>query len=170
VLDRVKLAFGDNARTLYWIDLATGAVKRAAAEPVYSPIDTLRTSWSPDSRWLAYTLTTKVGFQTISLYFLEQDRSVPLTDGPAEAGEPVFDAGGKYLFFLASTDAGPVKNRFDQSFTDMPQIAERIDSIVIGNRGHVDRPAQIIRAVSLPKGWIVVLREVSAVTTAHVIP
>jgi tricorn protease len=61
-----------------------------------------------------------VGFQTISLYSLDQDRSFPLTDGLAEAGEPVFDVGGKYLFFLALTDAGPVKNWFDQSFTDMP--------------------------------------------------
>ena len=118
--DSKKLAFVDNARTLYWIDLASGAVKLVAAEPVYSPINTLSTSWSPDSRWLAYTLTNKVGFQAISLYSLDQDRSFPLTDGLAEAGEPVFDAGGKYLFFLASTDAGPVKNWFDQSFTDMP--------------------------------------------------
>ena len=77
--DSKKLAFVDNARTLYWIDLATGAVKRVAAEPVYSPVDTLSTSWSPDSRWLAYTLTNKVGFQTISLYSLDQDRSFPLT-------------------------------------------------------------------------------------------
>ena len=61
-----------------------------------------------------------MGFQTISLYSLDQDRSFPLTDGLAEASEPIFDAGGKYLFFLASTDAGPVKNWFDQSFTDMP--------------------------------------------------
>jgi tricorn protease len=118
--DGKKLAFLDNARTLYWIDLAAGAVKRVAAEPIYSPIETLSASWSPDSRWLAYTLTNKAGFQTIRLYSLEQDRSFPLTDGLAEAGEPVFDAAGKYLFFLASTDAGPVKNWFDQSFTDMP--------------------------------------------------
>ena len=118
--DSKKIAFIDNSRTLYWIDLASGAVKRVAAEPVYSPINTLSASWSPDSRWLAYTLTNKVGFQTISLYSLDQDRSFPLTDGLAEAGEPVFDASGKYLFFLASTDAGPVKNWFDQSFTDMP--------------------------------------------------
>ena len=60
--DSKKLAFIDNSRTLYWIDLATGAVKRVAAEPVYSPINTLSASWSPDSRWLAYTLTNKVGF------------------------------------------------------------------------------------------------------------
>ena len=121
--DSKKIAFIDNARTLSWIDLATGAVKRVAAEPVYSPIKTLSASWSPDSNWLAYTLTNKVGFQTIWLYSLDQDKSHPLTDGLAEAGEPVFDAGGKYLYFLASTDAGPVKNWFDQSFTDMPADA-----------------------------------------------
>ena len=118
--DSKKIAFLDNTRTLSWIDLASGAVKRVAAEPIYSPIKTMGASWSPDSRWLAYTLTNRVGFQRISLYSLDQDRSYPLTDGLAEASDPVFDAGGKFLSFLASTDAGPVKNWFDQSFTDMP--------------------------------------------------
>ena len=118
--DSKKIAFVDNSRTLLWIDLASGVVRRVAAEPVYGPIDILSASWSPDSRWLAYTLSNKVGFQTLSLYALDQDRSFPLTDGLAEAGEPVFDASGKYLFFVASTNAGPVKNWFDQSFTDMP--------------------------------------------------
>lgn len=118
--DSKKIAFIDNARTLFWIDLANGTVRRVGAEPVYSPIKTLSASWAPDSKWLAYSLTNKVGFQTVSLYSLEQDKSFPLTDGLSEAGSPAFDAGGKYLYFLASTDAGPVKNWFDQSFTDMP--------------------------------------------------
>ena len=75
--------------------------------------------WSPDSKWLAYTLTNRAGFQTIQLYALGPDQSHALTDGLIEAGEPAFDAGGKYLYFLGSTDAGPVKNWFDQSNTDM---------------------------------------------------
>src|SRR5208337_3019577 len=37
--------------------------------------------------------------------------------------------------------------RSDDVIGARPQIAEGIDSIVIGNRGHVDRLAQIIRAV-----------------------
>src|SRR5262249_44603475 len=49
------------------------------------------------------------------------DKSHPVTDGLVEAGEPVFDRGGKYLYFLASTDAGPALNWFDQSFTEMMQ-------------------------------------------------
>ena len=117
--DSEKIAFIDNSRTMYWIDLASGAMKRIAADSVYGPINTLSCAWSPDSRWLAYTRTNRAGFQTIELYALGPDRSYPLTDGLIETGQPVFDSNGKYLYFLGSTDAGPVKNWFDQSFTDM---------------------------------------------------
>jgi tricorn protease len=119
--DSEKIAFIDNSRTLSWITLTTGIVKHIATEPIYGPVNTLSYSWSPDSKWLAYTFTNKTGFQSIRLYALESDKSFPLTDGLVESGEPVFDAGGKYLYFLASTDAGPVKNWFDQSFFDMRQ-------------------------------------------------
>ena len=109
------------ARTLSWIDLGSGAVKRVAAEPVYSPIKTLSSSWSPDSEvaGLHADQQGRVPDRSGSIRSTRTSR-IPLTDGLAEAGEPVFDAGGKYLYFLASTDAGPVKNWFDQSFTDMP--------------------------------------------------
>jgi tricorn protease len=117
--DSRKVAFIDNARTLYLVDLGSSAVKRIAAEPIYSPINNLSYTWSPDSKWLAYTLTNRAGFQTIKLYALESEQSHPLTDGLIESGEPVFDPSGKYLYFLASTDSGPVKNWFDQSNTDM---------------------------------------------------
>ena len=42
-------------------------------------------------------------------------QSRPITDGLSDAIDPVFDAGGKYLYFLASTDAGPVNQWFAQS-------------------------------------------------------
>jgi tricorn protease len=119
--DGKKIAFIDNARTLYWIDLATGAVKRIAAEPIYGPNRAARAkyTWSPDSKWLAYSLTNRTGFQAVWLYDLASDKSHSVTDGLVEAGEPVFDRGGKYLYFLASTDAGPANNWFDQSFSEM---------------------------------------------------
>ncbi len=117
--DSQKIAYIDNARALYWIDLATGAKKWIDAEPVYSPINTLSYRWSPDSKWLAYTLSSRAGFQSIQLYSIATTKSHALTDGLIEAADPVFDASGKYLYFLGSTDAGPVKNWFDQSNTDM---------------------------------------------------
>jgi tricorn protease len=123
--DSKKIALIDNSRTLYWIDLASGNLKRIAAEPIYGPNRASRTtySWSPDSKWLAYSLTNRAGFQAIWLYDLAADKSHTVTDGLAEAGEPVFDTNGKYLYFLASTDAGPVNNWFDQSNTDMLSTA-----------------------------------------------
>ena len=121
--DSKNIAFLDNARAVYCIDLDTGAVKRIAAEPIYSPINTLSFVWSPDSKWLAYTLTNRVGFQTIRLFSLAAAQSHAVTDGLIEAGEPAFDPGGKYLYFLGSTDAGPVKNWFDQSNADMQETS-----------------------------------------------
>src|SRR5262249_4350372 len=40
-------------------------------------------------------------------------------DGLGDAIDPVFDASGKYLFFLSSTDAGPANQWFAQSNADM---------------------------------------------------
>ncbi len=117
--DSKKIAFIDNARVLYWIDLGTGTVKRIAAEPIYSPINTLSFDWSPDSKWLAYTLTNRAGFQTIQLYALGPDQSHAADRRPHRGRRAGFDSSGKYLYFLGSTDAGPVKNWFDQSNTDM---------------------------------------------------
>ena len=123
--DSKKVAYIDNSRTIYWIDLASGTVKRVAAEPIYGPTRTSRTkyAWSPDSKWLAYSLINRAGFQAIWLHAIDSDKSHPLTDGLAEAHEPAFDRSGKYLYFLASTDAGPANNWFDQSFTDMQPTA-----------------------------------------------
>ncbi len=45
-------------------------------------------------------------------YSLETGKATPITDGMTEATEPVFDASGKYLYFLSSNDTGMSKHRF----------------------------------------------------------
>jgi len=119
--DSQKISFADNSESLFWIDLKTGAVKKFGQEYYYSPFRsrTMTTVWSPDSQWIAYSLNTTASIQRIHVYSLEQDKSFPITDGLSEAAEPVFDKSGKYLYFFGSTDAGPVKNWFDQSAADM---------------------------------------------------
>jgi tricorn protease len=119
--DSKKLAFVDNANTLFWIDLASGAVKKIAAEPIYGPAElrSLRAAWSPDSQWIAYALHDPAEYRKIHLYSLAANQSHAVTDGLSDATEPVFDPSGKYLFFFASTDAGPVNQWFAQSNADM---------------------------------------------------
>jgi len=121
--DGRKIAFADNSLTLYWIDVQTGAVKKIASEYLYQVgvQAWMPTSWSPDSKWLAYTLSTPTFFRRVFVHSLEQGKSFPVTDGLSDADEPVFAPDGKHLFFRASTDAGPVRQWFDMSNSDLRQ-------------------------------------------------
>ena len=101
------------------IDLASGVVKPVGSDAIYGPVDGMTYAWSPDSKWIAYTIANKAQFRSVWLYSVDDGKTQRLTDGLAETVEPTFDASGKYLYFLASTDAGPVKNWFDQSNADM---------------------------------------------------
>jgi len=119
--DSGKIAFADNSWSLYWLDLKSGAVKKVASDKLFGPanLKSIGGSWSSDSKWIAYTVSSATYFRQIRVYSLDQDKSFPVTDGLSDAAEPVFDAAGQYLYFFASTDAGPVRQWFDQSNADM---------------------------------------------------
>ncbi len=63
-------------------------------------------NWSPDSKWLVYSKRLPNYLGAIFLYSLETGQSSRITDGMSDARLPVFDPGGKYLYFTASTDSG----------------------------------------------------------------
>ena len=117
--DSKKIAFVDNSRTLYWLDTGSGAMKKVASDYFYGPIQYLHPAWSPDSKWIAYATNNQAYVNRVYAYSLEQDKAFPITDGLSDASEPVFDRSGKYLYFLASTDAGPVNNWFSLETNDL---------------------------------------------------
>jgi tricorn protease len=117
--DSRKIAFVDNSRTLYWLDTGTGAMKKVASDYFYGPIKYLHPAWSPDSKWIAYAINNPAYVNRVYAYSLEQEKAFPVTDGLSDASEPVFDRSGKYLYFLASTDAGPVNNWFSLETNDL---------------------------------------------------
>ncbi len=119
--DSKKITYVDNGRNFYLMDLASGVVTKIDSDELYQPgpFRPAHGDWSADSRWIAYTRLTLTNFEQVFLYSIEQQKSFAVSDGLSNAVEPVFDQGGKYLYFLASTDAGPVVNWFDQSNADM---------------------------------------------------
>ncbi len=123
--DSQKIAYADNSLTLFWLDLKTGTHKKIGAEYIYQPGDQadMDMSWSPDSKWLAYTVSTQTFFRRVFVYSLDQDKSFPITDGLSDVAEPAFDPSGKYLYFFASTDAGPARQWFDQSNADLRETS-----------------------------------------------
>jgi hypothetical protein len=62
--------------------------------------------WSPDSRWIAYARRLDNQFRAIFVYSVETGRTEQVTDGMSDATWPAWDASGKYLYFLASTNYG----------------------------------------------------------------
>jgi tricorn protease len=122
--DSKRLSFSDNSMTLFLLDVATGALTKVASDPLYGPAPVLHHAWSPDSRYLAYTQNTPTYFNRLFLYSVADGKSFPVSDGLADATSPAFDASGKYLYFLVSTDAGPVNDWFSQANADMRAVQQ----------------------------------------------
>jgi len=119
--DSKKIAFVDNGRNLYILDIESGIIKKIDSDEVYFPgaFRQIFGDWSSDSKWILYTKLLKTNFREVFLYSIDQQKTFAVTDGMSDAAEPVFDPNGQYIYFLASTDAGPVVNWFDLSNQDM---------------------------------------------------
>jgi tricorn protease len=122
--DSKKLSYSDNSRTIYILDVASGSQTKVSTDPLYGPDPVLNHAWSPDSRYLAYTRNTPTYFNRLYIYSVGEGKSYPVSDGLADVRHPVFDASGKYLYFLVSTDAGPVNDWFSQSNADMRTVQQ----------------------------------------------
>lgn len=110
----------DNHVTLWVIDVASGRATKVDAETYHDPARSFDATWSPDSRWVAYSRNLENHLRAIFVYSLEQDRAFQVTDGMSDAVAPAFDAGGKYLYFLASTNYGPQTSWLEMSSIDRP--------------------------------------------------
>lgn len=79
--------------------------------------------WSPDSKWIAYQRDLENQLNAIFLYSLDTHKFTQVTDGMSDATSPAFDANGKYLYFLASTNDGPSNAGIDLSSLDRSQTS-----------------------------------------------
>ena len=119
--DSKKIAFVDNSRSIYVYDREKDRITKIASDVLYTPgvFRELFGDWSHDSNWIAYTIVKKTHFEQAFVYSVSENKSYPVSDGYSSVSSPEFDPSGKYLYMLASTDAGPVVNWFDQSNQDM---------------------------------------------------
>ena len=118
--DSKKVSYVDNGRNLYVTTIASGKTVKITQDILFIPGDLreLFSDWSFDSNWIAYTKVIDTNFEKAFLYSLSENKSYELTDGLSNVTSPIFDPSGKYLYLLASTDAGPLVNWFDQSNID----------------------------------------------------
>jgi tricorn protease len=105
--DNKKIAYEDCHLNVWYVALEKKTPVKVDKDRSLAGQGNLSPHWSPDSKWLAYVKRLPNYLGAIFLYSLETGQSRQITDGMSDAGLPVFDPGGKYLYFTASTDSGP---------------------------------------------------------------
>jgi tricorn protease len=118
--DGTKLLFTNTDYRVLVMDVASGKVTDVDGEEYANPRRSLDPVWSPDSRWVAYTKRLDNMYRAVFVYDTKTGEKHQLTDGMADALTPVFDAGGKYLYFLGSTDFALSSSWLDMSAYDRP--------------------------------------------------
>lgn len=113
--DSNHIAFSDKTGSLFIVDLAPAPAAGAGladGEPIFVDKDQAWRmsyySWSPDSRWLAYSKRTDNYLSVIMIYDTKEHKTKQVTSDYYNDENPVFDPEGKYLFFYSNRDFKPV--------------------------------------------------------------
>ena len=99
-----RLAFSDNEHRLWIVPVAGGEPVQVAQDRYNEMHDQ---AFSPDGRWLAYSITAPNQLTGIWLYNVESHKATAVSDGRSNDFSPAFDPAGKYLLFLSSRHENP---------------------------------------------------------------
>ena len=118
--DGKQILVQDNHRNLWTIEVASGKATRIDVDSYPDPARQFDATWSPDSRWVAYSKNLPSRLRAIFVYSLADQKAHQVTDGLADSISPAFDLNGKYLYFLASTNYGPSTGWLEMSSLERP--------------------------------------------------
>src|SRR5205814_1765544 len=128
--DGKHIGYSNSRGEIWYADVASGKTTRVDADPLGPQFGQgTPFAWSPDSRWITYGRSIKNRLNAVFVYDLQRAAATRVTDGLSDASNPVFDASGKYLYFVASTDAGPASD-FSMTTYDHP-ITRSLYAIVL---------------------------------------
>ncbi len=116
--DSEKLVWVDHAMRVQLLDVASGEVTTLdrGLWMTHGGLSGWSASWSPDSRWIAWSRGTDNRNEAIFLHDTEADSTRRVTSGFYSDRDPVFGPEGDYLFFLTSRAFEPVYSAFANSW------------------------------------------------------
>jgi len=126
--DGKSIAFSNSRGEIWYADVASGRTTRVDVNPL-GDAGAVSLSWSADSRWITYPRSIENHLSAVFVYDKTSGTVTRVTDGMSDATSPAFDAGGKYLYFVASTDAGPASD-FSMTTYDHP-VTRSLYAIVL---------------------------------------
>ncbi len=113
--DSKKLLYADKSLRLYYVDIAT---KKPVLIDQGKYEDVTDYQWSPDSQWVVYAKAAENQNDAIYLYSLKDRKITPVTTSFTNSWNPVFDPGGKYLYFLSNRTYNEVMGAYDTEFSN----------------------------------------------------
>ncbi|MDQ2832570.1 MAG: PDZ domain-containing protein [Acidobacteriota bacterium] len=128
--DSRKLAYIDKRLNVWYLDLEHPTPVKLDTDVYFDFSPGMNPAWSPDSRWVVYTKLLKNRMRAVLLYSLETGKASMVTDGLSDTEHAVFDKSGKYLFFTASTNAGPGSFMLDMT-SDTSQVTRSVYAAVL---------------------------------------
>ena len=118
--DGSQIVLQDSHKSLWTVAVTSGTATKIDTDNYPDPFRQSDATWSPDSKWLAYSKNLPTHLRAIFVYSVADKKVHQLSDGLADSITPAFDAGGKYLYFLASTNYGPSTGWLEMSSIDRP--------------------------------------------------
>ena len=102
--DGKYIAFVDDDVRFRVLTLATGNIQTIDTGGMNLERGNTGLTWSPDSKWLAYSKTAENNFRQLKVWSMATKTVHDLTNTFADSFSPSWDADGKRLYFLASTE------------------------------------------------------------------
>jgi tricorn protease len=120
--DSRKIAYTDQKLNLWYVDIDHPQPVKVATDTYFTFAGSrgMNPAWSPDSGWIAYTKLLVNRMRAVFVFSLASGKSTQITDGMSDAEHAAFDKSGKYLYFTASTNAGPAGYPLDMSSLTHP--------------------------------------------------
>lgn len=134
--DSKKVAFTDKRLALWVADVESGKTARIDTS-TYSYQEEWRPVWSHDGRWLAYSKHLPNRVRTVFVYDFGRRQVKQITDGRTHSELPVFDSGGKYLYFASSPNAGTSEYGWGvlNGMLARPLVSRRLHAVVLQEGG-----------------------------------
>ncbi len=119
--DSRRIAWSDKKNRLQFVDVDSKVVTLVAQSDAWEIRDF---DWAPDSQWIAYTGPEPRRFSRIFLYALADRKTIPVTDGWFDVGNPAFSSDGKYLFFVSERSFQPTygATEWNHTYSDLQRL------------------------------------------------
>ena len=102
--DSKSIVYTDRKNRINLLNVATKQVTEVLRDPKKEPYEV---TFSPDSKWLAYTRMADNEYDIIYLYRIDDKKEFQVTNRWYDSGSPTFSTDGKYLVFTSMRDFNP---------------------------------------------------------------